>query len=361
LSFSRFDPFEKSAVSGYEAQLATDIVDGTRRRDSNMKRRQFLCVVGGVAGTWPLAVRAQETTRVPKVGFLYPGITAVASTRIAALREGLHAIDYADADRVEILTRAADGDPTKLSPLAADLIERKVDVIVPVSPLAVRAAQSATPTIPIVAADLESDPVDSGFVASLAHPGGNITGVFSDFPEFGMKWLQLLKEAIPALSNAVVLWDPSTGPLQLNAVETAGHLLNVKLEVIKIRSIAEMKLGFQTSGARRPDATVILSSPIFGTDPKLIAELALAQHVPVATLFPDIARAGGFMAYGPSLVGTFHQVGTMVGKVLQGFHPADLPVERPTKFEMIINLKTAKALGLAVPETLLVAADEVIE
>jgi putative ABC transport system substrate-binding protein len=326
-----------------------------------MKRRQFLCGLGVVAAGWPLAVRAQQAGRVLQVGFLYPGVAAVANTRIAALREGLHTVGYADADRVEFLTRASEGDPTKLAPLAADLVERKVDVIVPASPLAVRAAQSATSTIPIVAADLESDPVGNGFVASLARPGGNITGVFSDFPEFGTKWLQLLKEAIPTLSNAVVLWDPSTGPLQLNAVEAAGRLLNVKLEVIEIRAIDKMEFGFQTASARRPDAVVILSSPLFGTDPKFIAELALARHLPIATLFPDIARAGGFMAYGPSLLGTFRQVGTMVGKILQGLHPADLPVERPTKFEMIVNLKTAKALGVAVPQTLLVMADEVIE
>jgi putative tryptophan/tyrosine transport system substrate-binding protein len=326
-----------------------------------MKRRQFLCLVGGVAGTWPLAVCAQQTARVPKVGFLYPGVTAVASTRIAALRGGLHSIGYADADRVEFLTRASEGDPTKLAPLAADLVERKVDVIVPVSPLAVRAAQSATSVTPIVASDLESDPVGSGFVATLAHPGGNITGVFSDFPEFGMKWLELLKEAIPTLSSTVVLWDPNTGSVQLDAVRAAGHILNVKLEVIEIRAIAEVEHGFQTASTRRPDAIIILSSPVFGTNPKFIAELALAQHVPIATLFPDIAQAGGFMAYGPSLLGTFRQAGTMVGKVLQGYRPADLPVKRPTKFEMIINLKTAKVLGLAVPQTLLVAADEVIE
>jgi putative tryptophan/tyrosine transport system substrate-binding protein len=326
-----------------------------------MKRRQFLRGLGAVAAAWSLAARAQQSARVFQVGFLYPGITAVASTRIAALREGLHEIGFDDADRVKFLTRASEGDPTKLASLAADLVERKVDVIVPASPLAVRAAQSASSTIPIVAADLESDPVGSGFVVSLAHPGGNITGVFSDFPEFGMKWLQLLKEAIPTLSNAVVLWDPSTGSLQLNAVKAAGHLLNVKLEVIEIRAIAELKPGFETASTRRPDAIVILSSPLFGTDPKLIAELALAQHVPIATLFPDIARAGGFMAYGPSLLGTFRQAGTMVGKILQGFHPADLPVERPTKFEMIINLNTAKVLGLTVPQTLLVSADELIE
>jgi putative ABC transport system substrate-binding protein len=326
-----------------------------------MKRRQFLGAIGAIAGLWPLPVRAQQSARLPQVGFLYPGAAAVANTRIAALREGIRAIGYADADRVEFLAHASEGDPKKLAPLAADLVQRKVDVIVPASPLAVRAAQSATTTIPIVAADLESDPVGSGFVASLARPAGNITGVFSDFPEFGTKWLQLLKEAIPTLSNAVVLWDPSTGSQQLNAVKAAGHALNVKLELVEIHAFAEMEHGFQAASARRPDAIVILSSPIFGTDPKLIAELALAQHVPIATLFPDIARAGGFMAYGPSLLGTFRQVGTMVGKILQGFHPADLPVERPTKFELIINLKTAKVLGLTVPQTLLVSADELIE
>ena len=324
-----------------------------------MERRQFLRLAGGLAGAWPLAVRA--TTPAPQIGFLYPGVTAVASTRIAALREGLHDIGFDGADRLEYLTRASEGDPTRLAALAADLVARKVAVIVPASPLAVRAAQSATSTIPIVAADLESDPVTSGFVASLAHPGANITGVFSDFPEFATKWLQLLKETIPTLANAIVLWDPSTGPLQLNAVKAAGQVLNVNLEVVEVRAISEMKASFQAAGARRPDAIVILSSPLFGTDPKLIAELALAQHIPIATLFPDIARAGGFMAYGPSLVGTFRQVGTMVGKILQGARPADLPVERPIKFEMIINLRTAKLLGLTVPETLLVSADELIE
>lgn len=326
-----------------------------------MERRQFLRAVGGMTGAWPLALRGQPTTTVVQVGFLYPGITTVASTRTAALRKGLQAIRYVDADHVEFVVRASEGDPTKLALLAADLIERKVGVIVPASPLAVRAAQSVTSTTPIVAVDLESDPVESGFVASLGQPGGNITGVFSDFPEFGMKWLQLLKEAIPTLSNAAVLWDPSTGALQLKAVKKAGRLLNVKLEVIEVPAIAEIKLGFQAASERRPDAVVILSSPLFGTDPKIIAELALAQQLPIATLFPDIARAGGFMAYGPSLLGAFRQAGTMVGKILQGLRPADLPVERPTKFEMIINLKTAKALGLIVPQMLLATADEVIE
>jgi putative ABC transport system substrate-binding protein len=169
-------------------------------------------------------------------------VAAVSITRITALREGLRAIGYGNADQVEFLVRASEGDPTKLAALAADLVERKVDAIVAVSPSAVRTIKSATTVIPIIADDLESDPVASGFVASLAHPGGNITGVFSDFPEFGMKWLELLKEAIPALSSVAVLWDPATGPTQLEAVKRAGGLLGVKLEVVEIRAITELRL-----------------------------------------------------------------------------------------------------------------------
>jgi putative ABC transport system substrate-binding protein len=324
-------------------------------------RRQFMATLGGAALAWPLAAFAQQASKPQQIGFLYPGLGAMAGTRIAALREGLRAVGYADADRVETLMRASEGDPSKLAALAADLVERKVDVIVPASPSALRAAKAATTIIPIVADDLESDPVRSGFVASLSHPGGNITGVFADFPEFGMKWLELLKETIPALSNVVVLWDSATGPIQRDAVEAAGRLLNVKLEVMEIQTVADLGRVFATAGEQRSDAIVILSSPIFGTNPKLIAELTLAHHIPTATLFPDIARAGSLMAYGPNLLGTFRQAGTMVGKVLQGLKPADLPVERPTKFEMVINLKTAKALGLNLPTSLMLRADEVVE
>ena len=324
-------------------------------------RRQFIAALASAATLWPPAIRAQQTGRLPQIGFLYPGLSAVAPTRIAALREGLYSIGYGDADRVEILIRASEGDPSKLASLAADLVDRKVEVILAVSPSAVRAAKSATATVPIVANDLESDPIASGFVASLAHPGGDITGVFSDFPDFGMKWLELLKETIPTLSNAVVLWDPATGLVQLDAVKAAGRLLNVKLAVVEIRAMAELTRAFDAAAGQRPDAILILSSPIFGTNAKLVADLTLAHRIPTATLFSEIARAGGLMAYGPDLLGTFRQTGTMVGKVLQGARPADLPVERPTEFETVINLKTAKALGLSLPTSVLLRADEVVE
>ena len=185
-------------------------------------RRQFITVLGGATLAWPLAARAQRAGKVAQVGLLYPGVSAVTPTRIAALREGLRAIGYADADRLDVVVHASEGDPAKLPALADDLVARKVDAILAISPLAVRAAKAATTVIPIVANDLESDPVAMGFVGSLSHPGGNITGVFSDFPDFGTKWLELLKEAIPQLTSVALLWDPATGPTQLDAVREQG-------------------------------------------------------------------------------------------------------------------------------------------
>jgi putative ABC transport system substrate-binding protein len=328
---------------------------------TGLRRRQFVAGLTGAAAARPIAARAQPADGAAQIGLLYPGVAAVAATRVDALRQGLHAVGYVGADQAKIFVNASEGKPARLAPLAADLVKRRMDVIVAISPSAVRAATAATSAIPIVADDLESDPVRSGFVTSLAHPGGNVTGVFSDFPDFGMKWLQLLKEAIPTLSSAVVLWDPATGSVQLEAVKAAGKLLQVALEVVETRAIAELQPAFEAAGERRPDAVIILSSPIFGTEPKLIAQLALSHRIPAATLFPEIACAGGLMAYGPNLLGTFHQTGTMVGKVLQGARPADLPVERPTKFEMVVNLRTAKALGLVLPTSVLLSADEVIE
>src|SRR5262249_33653701 len=160
--------------------------------------------------------------------------------------------------------------------------------------------------------------------------------------------------------NAVVLWDPATGPMQLGAVEAAGRLLNIKLDVMEIRAVAELENGFKAASERRPDAIVILSSPIFGTNPKLIADLALSYHLPIATLLREIAGAGVLRASGRDLLGTFRQPGTMVGRFLRGARPADLPVERPTKFDMVVNLKTAKALGLNIPTSVLLRVDEVI-
>jgi putative ABC transport system substrate-binding protein len=323
-----------------------------------MRRRAFITVLGGAA-VWPLAAWAQQT--IQKVGFLYPGPSAAAKTRIPPFLEGLRTAGFRVPQEIELISQAADGDPTRLSPLAAELIDRKVDVIAAISTGAVHIVRAATTAIPIVAHDLETDPVASGLVASLARPGGNITGFFFDFPEFRTKWLQLLQEALPRLSSVAALWDPATGPYQLRAIEEAASILKLALRILEVRSAADLDGAVLAAAQSRVDALMILSSPVFGANAKAVADLTLQHRLAAVTLFPEFARAGGLMAYGPNLLDTYRQLGGMVGKVLRGTKPADLPVELPTKFELVINVKTAKALGLDVPTSILLRANEVIE
>jgi putative ABC transport system substrate-binding protein len=323
-----------------------------------VRRRDFIGLVGGAATTWPLAARAQQPTF--QVGFLYPGPQAAASPRIAAYSSGLQAGGIRP-EQVSIIARVTGGDAAPLAPMAADLVARKVDLIAAISPAAVRAAQAATATIPIVAGDLESDPVASGFVASIARPGGNVTGVFLDFPDFSKKWLEALKEAVPQTANVAVFWDPATGPMQRQAVEAAAQTLNLKLSVLQLQTRADFEAAFQSVTQRGAEALVMLSSPIIGANSKLLAGLALAHRLPAVTLFTDFARDGGLMAYGPNLLGFFRQGGVLAAKILQGAKPAETPVETPTKFEFVLNLKTAAQLGITVPASVLLRADEVIE
>ena len=325
-----------------------------------MKRREFITLFGGTALTWPLMASAQQP-QVRTVGFLYPGPAIAATSRVAAVVEGLRAGGYREPQDVKVITRSAEGDVRLLPSMAADLIARKVDLIVAVSPEAVRAAQSATATIPIIVGDLESDPVAVGFVHSIAKPGGNITGVFLDFPEFGKKWVELLKESVPQLASVAVFWDPATGMMQLNAVESAAKTFNLKLDRLELRGRADVESVFVAATQRGAGALLMLSSPFVGANTKLLADLAAAHRLPAITLFTDFARNGGLMAYGPNLLAYFRQEGVMAAKILHGEKAANLPVETPTKFELVINLKTAKAIGVTIPPTLIAVADDVIE
>jgi putative tryptophan/tyrosine transport system substrate-binding protein len=257
--------------------------------------------------------------------------------------------------------RVADGDPSRITPQVTEVVASKVDVLFAIGPAVVRAARSATQTLPIVANDLESDPVDAGWAASLAHPGGNITGVFMAFPDFAAKWLGLLKDTLPQLSRVAILWDPSTGLFQKKAIEAAAKESKVTLETIEVRTPADLDGAFNSAKRGGADALVMLSSPLISANVRKEAELAILHNLPVITLFPDFARAGGLMAYGPNLLGAIRDAGGMVAKVLQGRKPADLPIQRPTKFELVINLKTAKALGLKPSDNFLTLADEIIE
>ena len=326
-----------------------------------MRRRQFIHLLGGAVCGCPIAAQSQQTTKSRTIGFLYPGTDALAQPRIAALLSGVRVGGFHEPGEIEVLKRLAGNDATLLALMAVNVVERSVDLIFAVSLSAVLAARSATSTIPIIAADLESDPVEAGFITSVTRPGGNITGVFLDFPEFGKKWLESLKETVPQVTSIGVFWDPTTGLVQLRAVEAAARNLNLKLLMLEVRPSTDVGGLMLSAKQRGVGGLLFLPSPIFGTNTKRLANLALAHHLPAVTLLADFARDGGLMAYGPNLLTVFRQAGVLAGKVLRGEKVADLPIETPTKFEFVLNLKTARILGINVPQSVLLRADEVIE
>jgi putative ABC transport system substrate-binding protein len=236
-----------------------------------------------------------------------------------------------------------------------------VDVIIAISPSGVMAARGATSTIPIVAVDLETDPVAAGLADSLGQPGRNITGVFLDLAEVSAKCLQLLEEIIPRLGRVGVLWDPSTGPYQLAAVEKAAAAGHTVLLVHGTDTLGQVDQAFRSVREQGARATLILSSPLFAGNSAKVAEFATRDRLAAITLFPEFARNGGLLAYGPDLQALFRQGGAMARRILEGTEPRHLPIERPSRFELVINAKTARMLGLDLPTSLLAFADEVVE
>jgi putative ABC transport system substrate-binding protein len=325
-----------------------------------MRRREFITLLGSAAAAWPLAARAQQLKTVFQVGLLYPGLQAAMPSRVAAIQSGLRTGGLR-TEQFEIIPRSTDGNPAMLSPLAADLLARKVDLICAQSSTAVRAARALTDNIPIVAIDLETDPIDEGFVASHARPGGNITGMFFDFPDFSKKWLEVLKEAVPQLTAVAVLWDPAVGPYQVRSIQTAAQSLGFTLALVQVRQPSEFEPAFESIVEKGAGAVVVLASTVTGSATKLLADLALKHRLPTITPFTEFPRNGGLMAYGPNLLGVVRQQGIMAAKVLLGANPAVTPIEMPAKFEFVLNLKTANALGLTIPAVVLLRADEVIE
>jgi putative ABC transport system substrate-binding protein len=326
-----------------------------------MRRREFITLVGGTSLGWPLVAHAQQPANVPRIGFVYPGPAGPAAARVEALVNGLREAGFAAPTQVEIVVRSAGGNAALIAPLVDEVFAKNVSVFVANGPPVLQVARKAGGTVPIVAIDLESDPVASGYAASLAHPGGNITGVFMDFPDFTAKWLELLLESSPKLSRVAILWDPVTGPVQLQAVKNAAAPTKIEVDVFESRSASDFEAAFAKASQRGAGAMVILSSPLIAPSLEILAELALRHRLPAITLFPDFARAGGLLAYGPNLLDLFRLLGHISGKILQGTKPADLPIERPAKFELVLNMRTAKALGLTIATGLLLRADEVIE
>jgi putative ABC transport system substrate-binding protein len=325
-----------------------------------MRRRDFIKLVIGSGSALPLSINAQQP-KGWRVGFLHPGQSALVGNRVVAFREGLGASGLREAADAEIVVRLANEQIDKLPTMALDLVQQRVQAICAVSPPAVRAAREVTQSIPIVAMDLESDPVANGWVASLAHPGGNITGIFLDLPSFNAKSLQLLREAVPTLTKVAVFWHPVSGNLQLEAVRKAAIALGIAMEMFEVSRPSDFEPAFQAAARSQSAGVLMLSSPLFGGNPQLLADLALQNRLPAINIYPDFAQKGGLIGYGPELQNLFTQSGVLVRKVLQGNAIADLPVERPTRFKLVANLATARAFGLTVPTSILLSADEVIE
>ena len=329
-------------------------------------RRKFITLLGGVSAAWPLAARAQQPA-MPVVGLLPPASASAAdriwSVLIGKFQEGLQEEGYVEGQNVAIVYQWADGHYERLPALAADLVSRNVAVIAAVSHEPTFAAKEATSTIPIVFT-AALDPVKLGFVASLARPRGNMTGVNLYNAELTAKRLELLRELAPAATRIAVLVDPSSPANTQSTIteaQKAARSMGCEIKVIKATTPSEISEAFATIAGERLNALFVDFDTLFTTQYRQLVDLAASQAVPAIYAARQFAQAGGLMSYGSSLADAWHQTGVYAGKILKGEKPADLPVLQPTKFEFVVNIKTAMALGLTAPQTLLVPADEVIE
>ncbi len=324
-----------------------------------MERRAFISTLTGGLLATPLAVGAQPLAKNPRVALL--GGNPIDPTLLEMFKRGLAEVGYSDGHGVVIVQKDAADVPARLPVLAAELVRDRVGIIFARGPVALASAVQATTTIPIIALDLESDPIGLGYAKTLARPGGNITGVFLDLPELSAKQLQLTREVIPKLSLVALVGDSVGNAAQLHSTERAAEALGVKVKTFEGRTAAELDTALESARRMRAGAVLIFSSPTVFNQRRQLAALGREKRLATVSLFSEFAEAGGLLTYGPSLRECFRRGGTFVGKILSGAKPGDLPIERPEKFELIINLKTAKALGLTIPPSLLARADQVIE
>ena len=325
-----------------------------------MKRRELLIALGG-AVTYPFATHAQQKA-MPVIGVLSPASYDPFSTFVTAFRQGLSEAGYVEGENLAIEYRFAEGHYDRLPALAADLVGRKVDLIMAGTPPSALAAKSATSTIPIVFRG-GADPVGDGLVASLGRPGGNLTGVILLASEVTAKRLQLLSELVPRVGVIALMVNPNTPSAErvIRDLQEAARTKGLQLHVLKAGSESEIDTAFASLVQLHVDALVVAADPFLSSRREQLVALASRHAVPSSYAWREFAASGGLISYGPSLTYAFRLVGAYAGKVLKGATPADLPVQQPTTFELVINLKTAEALGLTVPQSLLQRADEVIE
>ena len=333
-----------------------------------MDRRTFLAGTGAVLLTAPLAAGAQQTGKVPRIGMLLAFSPEHPQARewSNAFREGLHELGYVEGQNITIESRSAQGQFDRLPDLLAELARLNVDVIFSMAGTpAARAAQQAHITIPFVAPAM-GDPVSDGLIASLAHPGGFITGSTFLGPGLVSKRLELLKEAVPGASHVAALWHPAaygerTMSDMLKETEAAAQALRVQLTLLEARGANDFDGAFSAMTRQRASALIVLPSPMFYGEYRRIVDLTRKNRLPASYAFREAVAAGGLLSYGANLLDLARRAATQVGKILKGAKPANLPVEQPTTFELVINMKTAKALGLTIPQALLLRADEVVE
>ena len=327
-----------------------------------ISRRKLLVALGAGALAAPMSSFAQQQGKVWRIGFLEPTPVESHQHLLGAFRQRLRDLGYEEGRNYTIELRFANGKLERLPGLASELVQSKVDVIVAATSPAISAAQKATKTIPIVMSRV-GDPVESGFVASFARPGGNITGRTTQAPELMAKRVQLFKEAVPTLASAVVLLDTrNTHEVHgLKQATAAAQKLGIRLQPREVRALEDIEASFSAMVRDRVNGVIVFEGPVTSSHQKRIVDLAAKYLLPGIFPFGDFADSGGLMSFGAAIIDNYRQAAVYVDKILKGAKPSELPVEQPTKFELVINLKTAKALGIKVPQSVLVRADRVIE
>ena len=323
-----------------------------------MRRRDFITLLGGTAAAWPLVTHAQQPAKLPTIGCLASGTPEIQGRWWAAFVEQLRVLGWIEGRNVAIEHRWAEGRSERFTEIAAEFVRLNVEIIITDGSTAIAAAKRATPIIPIVFA-AAGDPVATGLVVSLARPGGNVTGMSLMSSELGAKRLELLREVLPQLSRVAVLWNLENPYSVLT--QSAGLTMGIEVRSLEVRGPDDFDTAFEAARGLHPDALITVEDPLTLVHRAPIAEFAAREQLPSIHGTREFVAAGGLISYGASLLDQFRRAASYVDKILRGAKPADLPIQQPTKFEMVINLKTAKALGLTVPPLLLARADEVIE
>ena len=326
----------------------------------DMQRRAFITLLGGAAVAWPLGALAQQAVKLYRIGILSPELPPPGF--LEAFRQGLSELGYVEGQTIALEVRSAEGYSQRLAPLANELVRLKVDVIVAINTPSVQAAKKASATIPIVMTRI-ADPVKSGLVGSLSRPGGNITGLSFMVDELSGKRLALLKDTLPSVSRVAVLWyEPNPGAdIAMGAIKAASRELGLELLLLPMHGPADLIGAFQAATRGRVQALIVIDDVVTTQHRVEILNLAATHSLAVVSQYKAFAEAGALLAYGPSLSAMYRRTAYYVDRILKGANAGDLPVEQSTKFDLVINLKTAKALGVTIPPTLLARADEVIE